>query len=84
MGTKDIKTDFNILKSKFVDLKNNHFRKYSHLREKKGGGSFLELAQTACVRHACLCAPCVLACAMHSLAIVITNFRSFSFAVFCI
>ena len=63
-----------------------------------------KLAQAACVRHACLrapCvawpllspsfallllsfgpgglrAPCVLACAMHSLAIVITNFRSFS------
>ena len=39
----------------------------------------LILAQAACVRHACLRAPCVFACAMRSLAIVITNFRFFSF-----
>ena len=36
------------------------------------------LAQATCRRHACLRAPWVLACAMRSLAIVITIVRSFS------
>ena len=45
------------------------------------------LAQAACVRHACLQAPCVLAGAMRSLAIVITIVQSFFLSllssVFC-
>ena len=45
----------------------------------------LRVAQAACVRHACLRAPCVLACAMRSLAIVITIVQSLflSLSVFC-
>ena len=38
---------------------------------------FVKLAQAACMRHGCLRAPWVLACAMRSLAIVITIVRSF-------
>ena len=40
--------------------------------------NLLILAQAACVCHACLRAQCVLACAMRSLAIVITIVQSFS------
>ena len=49
------------------------------LEEEIGSPTYsLKLAQAACVRHACLRAPCVLACAMRSLAIVFTIVQSFS------